>query len=122
MKRTPCLEEAGISRLVNGPEAFTPDGDAIMGPAPELDNCFVAVVFNAFSIAAGGGAGRMMAEWIIEGEPSLDIWPLDIRRFGAYHQSRKNNVTRTAELYGKHYTIFSILCHLLLEMGMEELF
>ena len=83
-KRTPCLEEAGIRKLVNGPEGFTPDGDAIMGPAPELDNVFVAVGFNAFGIAAGGGAGRMMAEWIIEGEPSLDIWPLDIRRFGPY--------------------------------------
>ena len=105
MKRTPCLESAGISRLVNGPEAFTPDGDAIMGPAPELDNCFVAVGFNAFGIAAGGGAGRMMAEWIIEGEPSLDIWPLDIRRFGKYHQSRQYNVVRTTEIYGKHYTI-----------------
>jgi len=105
MQRTPSLAEAGISRLVNGPEAFTPDGDAIMGPAPELDNCFVAAGFNAFGIAAGGGAGKMMAEWIIEGEPSLDIWPLDIRRFGAYHRSRKYNVDRTAELYGKHYTI-----------------
>ena len=105
MRRTPCLEEAGIARLVNGPEAFTPDGDAIMGPAPELDNCFVAAGFNAFGIAAGGGAGRMMAEWIIEGEPSLDIWPLDIRRFGPYHHSRRYNVARTKELYGKHYTI-----------------
>ena len=103
--RTPCLEEAGIRKLVNGPEAFTPDGDAIMGPAPELDNVFVAVGFNAFGIAAGGGAGRMMAEWIIEGEPSLDIWPLDIRRFGPYHKSRAYNVERTKELYGKHYTI-----------------
>ncbi|MDM8543482.1 FAD-dependent oxidoreductase [Desulfococcaceae bacterium HSG9] len=105
MKRTPCLQEAGIARLVNGPEAFTPDGDAIMGPAPELDNCFVAAGFNAFGIAAGGGAGRMMAEWIIEGEPSLDLWPLDIRRFGRYHHSRKYNVARTEEIYGKHYTI-----------------
>ena len=105
MDRTPCLAETGISRLVNGPEAFTPDGDPIMGPAPELDNCFVAAGFNAFGIAAGGGAGKMMAEWIIEGEPSLDIWPLDIRRFGPYHQSRAYNIERTRELYGKHYTI-----------------
>jgi sarcosine dehydrogenase len=104
-KRTPCLGEAGIRKLINGPEGFTPDGDAIMGPAPERDNVFVAVGFNAFGIAAGGGAGRMLAEWIIEGEPSLDIWPLDIRRFGPYHKSRKYNVERTAELYGKHYTI-----------------
>lgn len=103
--RTPCLGEAGIARLVNGPEAFTPDGDAIMGPAPELDNCFVATGFNAFGIAAGGGAGKMMAEWIIEGAPSLNIWPLDIRRFGSYHRSRKYCVDRTSEAYGKHYTI-----------------
>lgn len=105
MIRTPCLAEAGISRLVNGPEAFTPDGDPIMGPAPELDNCFVAAGFNAFGIACGGGAGKMMAEWIMEGEPSLDIWPLDIRRYGPYHKSRAYNVARTRELYGKHYTI-----------------
>ncbi|MBT8367753.1 MAG: FAD-dependent oxidoreductase [Deltaproteobacteria bacterium] len=104
-QRTPCLEEAGIRKLINGPEGFTPDGDAIMGPAPERDNVFVAVGFNAFGIAAGGGAGRMMAEWIIEGEPSLDVWPLDIRRFGPYHKSRRYNVERTAEIYGKHYTI-----------------
>jgi 4-methylaminobutanoate oxidase (formaldehyde-forming) len=104
-KRTPCLEKAGIRKLINGPEGFTPDGDAIMGPAPEKDNVFVAVGFNAFWIAAGGGAGRMMAEWIIEGEPSLDIWPLDIRRFGRHHHSRKYNVERTGEIYGKHYTI-----------------
>jgi 4-methylaminobutanoate oxidase (formaldehyde-forming) len=104
-RRTPCLEAAGIRKLINGPEGFTPDGDAIMGPAPEMDNVFVAVGFNAFGIAAGGGAGRMMAEWIIEGEPSLDIWPLDIRRFGPYHRSRAYNVERTKEIYGKHYTI-----------------
>ena len=105
MQRTPCLAQAGIARLVNGPEGFTPDGDAILGPAPELDNVFVAVGFNAFGIAAGGGAGRMLAEWIIEGEPSLNIWPLDIRRFGPHHRSRAYNVARTGELYGKHYTI-----------------
>ncbi|MDH3879591.1 MAG: FAD-dependent oxidoreductase, partial [Desulfobacterales bacterium] len=105
IERTPCLKKAGISKLINGPEAFTPDGDAILGPAPELENVFVAVGFNAFGIAAGGGAGRMMAEWIIEGEPSLDIWPLDIRRFSPYHKSRTYNVERTREIYGKHYTI-----------------
>jgi 4-methylaminobutanoate oxidase (formaldehyde-forming) len=105
VKRTPCLQTAGVSKLINGPEAFTPDGNAIMGPAPELDNCFVAVGFNAFGIAAGGGAGRMIAEWIIEGEPSLNIWPLDIRRLGPHHLSRPYNLERTREIYGKHYTI-----------------
>jgi sarcosine dehydrogenase len=105
VKRTPCLGTAGIARLVNGPEAFTPDGNCMLGPAPELENCFVAVGFNAFGIAAGGGAGRMVAEWIVEGEPSLNIWPLDIRRFGPYHRSLRYNVDRTQEIYGKHYTI-----------------
>ncbi|PIP35871.1 MAG: hypothetical protein COS92_08550 [Desulfobacterales bacterium CG07_land_8_20_14_0_80_52_14] len=105
LRRTPCLQNVGIVKLINGPEGFTPDGNAIMGPAPELDNLFVAVGFNAFGIAAGGGAGQMMAEWIIHGEPSLDLWPLDIRRFGPHHKSRSYQVERTAELYGKHYTI-----------------
>lgn len=105
VKRTPCLGTTGIARLVNGPEAFTPDGNCMLGPAPELDNCFVAVGFNAFGIAAGGGAGRMVAEWIVEGEPSLNIWPLDIRRFGQHHRSLRYNVERTKEIYGKHYTI-----------------
>lgn len=105
VRRTPCLRDAGIARLVNGPEAFTPDGNCMLGPAPERDNCFVAAGFNAFGIAAGGGAGRMVAEWIVEGEPSLNIWPLDIRRFGQYHRSLSYNVERTKEIYGKHYTI-----------------
>lgn len=103
--RTPCLRETGIVRLINGPEAFTPDGNCMLGPAPELDNCFVAVGFNAFGIAAAGGAGRMLAEWIVAGEPSLNIWPLDIRRFGEHHRSLRYNVERTKEIYGKHYTI-----------------
>lgn len=105
VRRTPCLGTAGIARLVNGPEAFTPDGNCILGPAPELENGFVAVGFNAFGIAAGGGAGKMLAEWIVEGEPSLNIWPLDIRRFGQYHHSLRYNIERTKEIYGKHYTI-----------------
>lgn len=105
LRRTPCLREAGIMKLINGPEAFTPDGNCILGPAPELENCFVAAGFNAFGIAAAGGASRLVAEWIVEGEPGLNIWPLDIRRFGDHHHSLKYNVERTREIYGKHYTI-----------------
>lgn len=105
IERTSCLKTAGIVRMINGPEAFTPDGNCIMGLAPERDNCFVATGFNAFGIAAGGGAGRMMAEWIIEGEPSLDLWPLDITRFGQQSMSTKYLTERTKEIYGKHYTI-----------------
>ena len=105
IKRIPILETTGIVRMINGPEAFTPDGNCIMGPAPEMDNCFVATGFNAFGIAAGGGAGKMMAEWIIEGEPSVNLWPLDIARFGKHHSGTKYLIDRTKEIYGKHYTI-----------------
>ncbi|MFP6615601.1 MAG: FAD-dependent oxidoreductase, partial [Candidatus Hydrogenedentota bacterium] len=104
VKRTPCLGTAGVRKLVNGPEAFTPDGNCILGPAPELHNFFVAAGFNAFGIASGGGAGRMVAEWMVEGEPSLDIWPLDIRRFGP-HNDRTYTRDRSLELYAKHYAI-----------------
>ena len=105
IRRTPCLETSGVVRLINGPEAFTPDGNCILGPATEKENCYVAAGFNAFGIAAGGGAGRMLAEWIVEGEPSLDLWPLDIRRFGNHHMSPHYIRDRTLEIYGKHYAI-----------------
>ena len=105
IKRTPLLETVGVRELINGPEAFTPDGHFVMGEAPELSGFFVAAGFNAHGIAAGGGAGRMMAEWILEGRPSLDLWSLDIRRFGSHHSSTKYVADRTLELYGKHYSI-----------------
>jgi 4-methylaminobutanoate oxidase (formaldehyde-forming) len=105
LKRTPILGTVGVKKLINGPEAFTPDGTFIMGQSPEVENFYVAAGFNAHGIAAGGGAGKMMAEWIIHGEPSLDLWAVDIRRFGPHHRSLKYVVERTSELYGKHYTM-----------------
>ena len=105
IERTPLLETAGIRELINGPESFTPDGNFIMGRAPELDNFFVGAGFNAHGIAAGGGAGRMLAEWILEGRPSLDLWSVDIRRFGEHHRELGYVRDRTLELYGKHYSI-----------------
>lgn len=103
--RTPILGTVGVRQLINGPEAFTPDGHFVMGRAPELDNFFVAAGFNAHGIAAGGGAGRMLAEWIVEGQPSLDLWTVDIRRFGPHHRNAAYNRDRSLELYGKHYTL-----------------
>ncbi|MBT4890828.1 MAG: FAD-dependent oxidoreductase, partial [Rhodospirillales bacterium] len=103
--RVPALETAGIKTLTNGPESFTPDGNFILGAAPELDNFYVGAGFNAFGIAAGGGAGKALAEWIVGGEPSLDLWPVDIRRFGNHHRDQEWVRTRTLELYGKHYTM-----------------
>ena len=103
-RRTPILEKVGVRQLINGPIPYSADSDFIMGKAPELDNCYVAAGF-LYGIAAGGGAGRMMAEWIVEGAPSLDLWPLDVRRFAFHHDTRRFMYPRAIELYGHHYKI-----------------
>ena len=103
--RVPALERAGVKQLINGPELFTPDGNFILGEAPELAGFYVGCGFNAFGIASAGGAGRALAEWIVAGEPPMDLWPVDIRRFGAPHGDDGWVRARTLELYGKHYTV-----------------
>jgi len=103
-KRTPILNQVGVRQLINGPIPYSADGDFIMGKAPELENVYVASGF-LYGIAAGGGAGRMMAEWIVEGAPSLDLWPLDLRRFSFHHNTRAFMYPRAIELYGHHYKI-----------------
>jgi sarcosine dehydrogenase len=102
--RTPVIEQAGIRSLVNGPIPYSSDADFVMGRTPEIDNFFVATGF-LYGIAAGGGAGRMMAEWILEGRPSLDLWPLDVRRFAFHHTTRHFMYPRAVELYGHHYKL-----------------
>ncbi|UCH75471.1 MAG: FAD-dependent oxidoreductase [Rhodospirillales bacterium] len=103
--RVPALETAGIRQLVNGPESFTPDGNFILGEAPGCLGFFVGAGFNAFGIAAAGGAGKALAEWIAGGQPPFDLWAVDIRRFGQPHDDIDWVRTRTLEMYGKHYTI-----------------
>jgi 4-methylaminobutanoate oxidase (formaldehyde-forming) len=103
--RVPALASTGIKELINGPESFTPDGDFILGESPEVAGFFVGAGFNAFGIAAGGGAGKALAEWIIEGEAPMDLWVVDIRRFGSHHGDEAWVRSRTLESYGKHYTI-----------------
>ncbi len=103
--RVPGLQTAGIKTLTNGPESFTPDGNFIIGEAPELKNFFVGAGFNAFGIASGGGAGMVLAEWAKNGEPPFDLWSADIRRFGRPHFDTDWVRTRTVEAYGKHYTM-----------------
>lgn len=103
--RIPALQTAGIKQLINGPESFTPDGNFILGEAPELQNFYVGAGFNAFGIASAGGAGRALAEWVAAGEPPMDLWPVDIRRFGQVHRDRRWVLTRTLEAYAKHYTM-----------------
>jgi 4-methylaminobutanoate oxidase (formaldehyde-forming) len=105
LPRVPALQTAGIKQLINGPESFTPDGNFILGEAPELANVFIGAGFNAFGIASGGGAGMALAEWVANGAPPYDLWPVDIRRFGRPHTDEDWVRTRTLEAYGKHYTM-----------------
>jgi 4-methylaminobutanoate oxidase (formaldehyde-forming) len=106
LARTPVLATAGIKTLVNGPESFTPDGNFILGEAPEAKRVFVGCGFNAFGIASGGGAGWALAQWILEGNPPLDLWPVDIRRFApSVHADDRFTRERTLEAYAKHYTM-----------------
>jgi len=103
--RTPCLETAKIKMLLNGPESFTPDGNFILGEAPEVKNYFVCAGFNSAGIANSGGAGRLMAEWIVGGQASVDLWDVDVRRFAPFTGNRKALAERTAETLGLHYAM-----------------
>jgi 4-methylaminobutanoate oxidase (formaldehyde-forming) len=103
--RVPALGTAGIKQMINGLESFTPDGNWIIGEAPELPGLFVGAGFNAFGIASAGGAGMALAEWVADGEPPFDLWPVDLRRFGPNHRDPAWVRTRTLEAYAKHYTI-----------------
>jgi 4-methylaminobutanoate oxidase (formaldehyde-forming) len=105
LARVPALEKTGIKQMINGPESFTPDGNFILGAAPELKNFYVGAGFNAFGIASGGGAGWVLAEWAARGEAPMDLWVVDIRRFSDLHKDRKWTCDRTLEAYAKHYTI-----------------
>ena len=103
--RVPAMEKAGIKSFINGPESFTPDGNFILGEAPEVRGIFVGAGFNAFGIASGGGAGMALAEWVAKGRPPYDLWPVDLRRFGRNHLDTGWVRERTMEAYGKHYTM-----------------
>jgi glycine cleavage system aminomethyltransferase T/glycine/D-amino acid oxidase-like deaminating enzyme len=103
--RTPCLETAPVKMLLNGPESFTPDGNFILGEAPELRGYFVCAGFNSAGIANSGGAGRLMAEWVLGGEPPGDLWDVDIRRFAPFTANRQALAERTGETLGLHYAM-----------------
>jgi len=105
LARVPALERTGIKKMINGPESFTPDGNFILGAAPELKNFYVGTGFNAFGIASGGGAGWVLADWAARGEAPMDLWVVDIRRFSDLHKDRQWTCDRTLEAYGKHYAI-----------------
>ena len=103
--RVPALGSVGVKQMINGPESFTPDGNWIIGEAPETSGIFVGAGFNAFGIASAGGAGMARAEWVARGEPPFDVAPVDIRRFGRNHLDTGWVRTRTLEAYAKHYAM-----------------
>ncbi|AFM16809.1 glycine cleavage system T protein (aminomethyltransferase) [Mycolicibacterium chubuense NBB4] len=103
--RIPALEVTGIKKFYNGPESFTPDNQSILGEAPECRNFFVGAGFNSVGIATAGGAGRALAEWIVEGAPTTDLTGVDIRRFAPFHGNNRWLHDRVAEVLGIHYEI-----------------
>jgi 4-methylaminobutanoate oxidase (formaldehyde-forming) len=104
LKRLPILGELGMRSIVNGPIPISPDGEPIMGPVPGLSNFFAACAFTS-GIAASGGAGKALAQWILDGDPGLDLWAFDIRRFGKLHAGHRFLHDRAIESYSKYYAI-----------------
>ena len=103
--RVPAIGRAEVITLINGPEAFTPDGEFILGEAPDVRGFFVAAGFCAHGIAGAGGVGQVMAEWILEGRPSIDVWRMDLRRFGAHYGDRGYARAQAVETYSTYYDI-----------------
>ena len=104
VRRVPGLEEMEVVRLINGPEAFTPDGEFILGPT-DVRGFWIAAGFCAHGLAGAGGMGKLVAEWIVEETPSLDVWQMDSRRFGAAYRTRAYTVARTTEVYSTYYDV-----------------
>ncbi len=102
--RVPTLADMGVVKLINGPEAFTPDGEFILGPTG-VAGFWVAAGFCAHGLAGAGGMGKLVAEWIVDGTPSLDVWHMDSRRFGAAYRSRPYALARTKEIYETYYDV-----------------
>jgi 4-methylaminobutanoate oxidase (formaldehyde-forming) len=102
--RVPSLADLEVIRLINGPEAFTPDGEFILGPT-EVRGLWTAAGFCAHGLAGAGGMGKLVAEWIAEGVPSLDVWHMDSRRFGRAYRSREYTLARTVEVYATYYDV-----------------
>ena len=106
--RVPAFEHAEVTRIINGPEAFTPDGEFMVGEMPGVRGFFVATGFNAYGIAAGGGVGKVLAEWIVEGQPSLDLWKMDVRRWGPQYQQQAYTLPRSIEALARRYGAVSL--------------
>jgi len=105
MNRVPALEKVGIRTFFNGPESFTPDVRYMLGEAPELKNFFVAAGFNSIGIQSAGGAGKVLAEWILEGHPPMDLWDVDIRRMQPFQGNARYLRERVSESLGLLYAM-----------------
>lgn len=103
--RIPALAAAPVRRHVNGPESFTPDGRYVLGEAPGCRRFYVAAGFNSVGIASGAGAGKAVAEWIAGDGPPMDLWDVDIRRFGAFEANPRYLRDRTVEMVGRLYAM-----------------
>ncbi|MCP4227393.1 MAG: FAD-dependent oxidoreductase, partial [Actinomycetia bacterium] len=101
MEILPGLENVGIRKLFTGPESFTPDNGFLMGEAPELTNFFVAAGFNSLGILTGGGAGSIMASWIVDGVAPVDVTDVDIARLSSFQTNRPYLAERSVELLGR---------------------
>ena len=104
VRRVPGLAEMEVVRLINGPEAFTPDNEFILGPT-DVRGFWVAAGFCAHGLAGAGGMGKLVAEWILDGVPSLDVWEMDSRRFGTAYRTREYTLARTIEVYSTYYDV-----------------
>jgi 4-methylaminobutanoate oxidase (formaldehyde-forming) len=103
MNRVPALQDIGIRKFFNGPESFTPDDRYMLGEAPELKNFFVAAGFNSVGIQSAGGAGKVLAQWMAEGHPPVDLWDVDIRRMFPFQGNPKYLYDRATEVLGLLY-------------------
>ncbi len=103
MERVPALQDAGIRTFFNGPESFTADDRYLLGEAPELKGFFVAAGFNSIGIQSAGGAGKVLAEWIVNGHPPMDLWDVDIRRVFPWQGNARYLYDRSVEALGLLY-------------------
>ncbi|MDR2985076.1 MAG: FAD-dependent oxidoreductase, partial [Nocardiopsaceae bacterium] len=103
IERIPVLATTGMKKLYNGPESFTPDNQFILGEAPELRNFYVAAGFNSVGIASAGGAGKALADWVVDGDAGMDLSVVDIRRFARFNGNNRWLRDRVGEVLGLHY-------------------
>lgn len=102
--RVPILGTAGMSKVINGPIPYAPDGNPLIGPMPGVPNAFEACVFT-FGIAQAGGAGKVLAEWVTDGQTEWDMWSCDPRRFTGFASAPDYAVAKGLEVYGHEYAI-----------------